>query len=275
MKKQALAAALTGMLGATAQAQVIDLFDVLQTSVEDTTSGGAVGDVLTGTGVGSTQNGPITSIIGGQRDLGANKLSGGSSDDGTKIGVVTDGSKSYLSFSNDAGVSGEGMVAWDGQDDNDWTTFDPTGLGGIDLTDGGTLTAFVLETISADADWQFTIEIYTNNTKWTKITLPASEVPSGDPPVISVIPFTPFTLPEAVCDADPMTVDCEVGPGGNVDLMNVGAMRVHLNATGVTDIDLRLDYVSRIPEPASLALISLGLLGVGAFTRKKGRTSMA
>lgn len=270
MKKHLLAVAIAGaalMASAGAQAAVVDLFSTDQASLNNYTDGTVIGSQVSSFG---------GDILGNYRDLQAYQISGGVSGvAGTSIAVAS----GNLYFSTDASVNGQGAVMWDGSTaaTNTVAGFgipNYTGLGGIDLTNGGALSAFQLTTIFADQTWWFTLYMYTDATHWTSVQLESTPVAT---PTDEIVPFSAFTngLLCGTTGAAPGVGDIMCGAGGTADSTNVGALAAILNtgSTLTTSIDLQLTSATTIPEPGTLALFGVGLLGMGLARRRRRRQS--
>lgn len=256
--KVPLAAALVFGLGQSAMG-AIDLFTTDQPQVKDDINGagGATGTVST----------TDTSILGGFRDLFADAIEGASSGfNNTSIKVFNNPDPnvgSHLNFSNDTGVIGIGGVQWDGDDTapGHISGLNPAGLGGVDITNGGTVSQFQLETISSDFDYQYTVTAYSDANHWTAVTFDSVSVLSGSDPVIVTIDFSTFTN-ASLCDAPPAGVvsvvcsDAAGNAGGTqvVDFTNLGAldMRFNIGEPGTPDIDLRLGSITTVATKAAL-----------------------
>ena len=199
MKKTLIAAAVVAMSFSSAAnaafVTTIDLFSTNQAQLTDNTNGGSYVMSQVGSAADAT-------ILGGYRDLGVNQLVGdGNPSHVTKADVFN----GKMSFSNDASVSGTGLVRWDGA--NSGAALDATGLGGLSL--GGS--AFNITIIQSDLGFRFDLEAYTNSNQWSKITLVST---AHNTPFDSVISFGSFSL----CGFDNgagLTVTC--GAGGAVD----------------------------------------------------------
>ncbi|MFO7706510.1 MAG: PEP-CTERM sorting domain-containing protein [Halopseudomonas sp.] len=263
-KVAAIAAALSLSMGAKAEI-IIDLFSTDQAQITDNS---ADDTVFAWSSVSTAGD----DILGGERDLIINQIAQDGTTDpdiNARLGV----SSGRLAYSNDTGSKSIAEVQWDGDDGS--ADLDATGLNNVDLTMGGTLNAFLVETISSDADWNFEVWAYTDADNYTVISFAATEVKSGTGPVLSTISFDGFYA----CGLGPGVVDgvnsvtC-VGTG--VDLTNLGALRLVLNTgfgsqASAFDIDLRLGSITTIPEPGVLALMGMGLLAAGFAGRRKSK----
>jgi hypothetical protein len=144
-------------------------------------------------------------------------------------------------------VSGSSTIEWDGG--NGAGLIDPTGLGGVDLTDGGLNDRFRVTVLEKDLSSSLAFTIYD--------TFGGSA--SG---VIG--------LPGSISGA----TDFHLLFGsmvGAVDLTSVGAIKMVIS--GVTNADLTLGSIetTHTPEPSTLVLLGTGLLSVVGYgwRRKK------
>lgn len=221
---------------------VIDSFSSTQAKIEDGTVGGPIV---------SSQLADAT-VLGGYRELIVSKTGGfdaaAAADTTLTTSLAVGGGK--LRFSNDNDVSGVGIARWDGSATGG--AINATGLGGASLLAYGN--AFVIDVISSDpgATFNFILEAYTNAGQYSSYTLAGTGVG------IYSITFADLL------GAGATTV------GGGVDVTNLGALQLTILPMGASTfgLDLAIDTIS-VPEPASLALVGLSLLGLGVMRRRQ------
>ena len=264
-----------GLFAINAQADFIDLFVDGFQSVSDVTDGLEGDDPENFDEVGDF---PAT-ILGGFRDIKVDVISGGVDNNGNNRCNVGDActtmtvSNGSLTFNNDTGVAGIGIVQWDGDDDSSNLTIDSSATGfHEDFVNqegcGVGCDRFEVEVLAADQGFVFTIGIYTDATHWTEFDL----VSSGDTGIQTFL-FSDFEN-LALCGADfsgvPGIEAMRCGGGGTVDFNDVNAMQLILNVDGGTvAVDLRIGAVTKVPEPGVLALLGLGLAAGGLLRRRR------
>lgn len=171
-------------------------------------------------------------ILGGERDLQL-ALSAGVIAGNTASAAVSSG---FFSYSQDATISASARLTWDGTDGS--PTINPTGLGGVDLTAGGSQDALDLSTVFDDLPITASVTVFTDTTHVSIATV-------GLPGLVFsnshfVVPFSSFA---------PLF-------GEGADLTNVGAIHVTVGST-VTAPDLVLDELTTdalLRAPMTVAL---------------------
>ena len=171
-------------------------------------------------------------ILGDYRDLFVEKIMG-------PVGRQVDGSvdAAGLAYNADSLVGGVGRIRWDGI--NSGAAVDTDGLGAIDFTGSGSA---IRVKLSADATVPLSMTIWSPMASATKL----------------------FNLAAGTTFVDFLYADF-VG----VDFTKVGAIELQINDGTVLARDLSVTLVNSVPEPGTVALLGMALLGLGAARRRK------
>ena len=200
---------------------VIDSFDAAAQLVADDTNDGVP--------VKSSVRGPVSDIIGGERDLLVNKTSVNGR---IQLSVNDPLFPGFLSFDSIQTGQGQRVVLWDGID-GDAEVIRDDGLGGVDLTNGGLATGLRLAAGADSAQGTATIRVYTDD----GVAGTASRFSTG----VIAIPDTggEVSSPEFI----PFSAFTATG-GGGVDFTRVGAIRLEI--TGAANVNGAANLVGAI-----------------------------
>ena len=175
--------------------------------------------------VGAGQSVAAT-VFGGERDLVITATAPAIAASETYAARVLTGSIGRLSLSADPEVQGVATITWDGADGNPFV-LNPTGLGGTDLTGGGTNNAFHLVILFDDLPVNVILRVYSSAANWSQAT---ANLPGGilsGSRVDFTIPFASFTT----------------GGGTGANFNSAGAIVLIVDATASPGADVTLDLV--------------------------------
>lgn len=188
--------------------------------------------------------------IGGERDFEVVRTGG----NGAASASADAGEAGALIFDSGAGTQATLLVAWDGADGSA-SELDPSGLGGIDLSDGGTLGAFDLVG-GADLTAVLLLRVYdagdATGATWSEAQI---EIPGSG----GKVEFSSVAAPFAAFVAS--------GPLGPASFANAGA--ITLAVEGPAGLDFSLASI-QVPEPAAAALAAIAALAALARARRSG-----
>jgi uncharacterized repeat protein (TIGR01451 family) len=171
-------------------------------------------------------------ILGGERDMEID-LTGGVIAGNTVSGTVSSG---FFSYSQDATITGLGKLQWDGTDGS--PSLNPTGLGGVDLTVGGSQNALVFSLFFDDLPVNMTFEVFTDAGNASSLTLTTPGLLFSS--TSFVLPYSAFTT----------TL------GSGADFTNVGAITLVVGS-GVSAPDLVIDFLQTTATLAATKTVAI------------------
>lgn len=155
-----------------------------------------------------------------------------------------------LTHSQDSGVTGNSLVVWDTNSANGGTVDLAPGQ---DWTDAGTSDSLVFEIVSDDFPTNLTFTAYTTLTNFSRVVYNTPGLLVNAPVFLPFATFTAF--------------------GSGADFTNIGAVTMSVADTiPHEDLDIRLRLLGTatpVSEPASLAILSVGLVGLGLTVRRR------
>lgn len=241
IKFSRLAVAAAAALSLQAHALVIDDFTVSQPSAQDSVIGGG------GQWTNSTA-GNQPSIIGGQRDVFVERVGGVSPSGDGRIFASVPGD-GFFRLSQDSDVAGRAILRWDGA--NTGEDINTSGLGGQNLAAAGNVFIFDFKSDTSNplAPYDIRIDVYDMQGDLATVEFTTEDTFGTLAP--GFFAYDEFTLLGAFSWSD------------------VGAIEVSFNTqpTAAIDVDITIGKVSVVPEPGSIALAGLALLGLGAAGR--------
>jgi hypothetical protein len=251
----AVAASLASSLGSEARADlVIDGFD--------SPIGGQVASDSTIDGMPVISSLAGEPVIGGSREIFANKtgqIGGGTQ---TVKGSSNEFNTNIFNFDQFSSTArGTVALVYDGNANGVLNTM---GLGGIDLTQGGTNVGFLIQNLNVTGSGlQLAVNLYNATTG-------------------AVFSSGPVTLVNGFSGSFMLLYSSFTGPGGVLTPTNVGAIEVVVDGSNSVPIDaagsdltFTIINSASVPEPSSMVLCGLlSLAGIGGHLRRR-RTAAA
>ena len=232
VRKTLPAIAFSALTMGSAQALTIDDFSTTLLLSDPGTDSGSV-------------TAPVSSIIGGEREADIDRLTGS---DSASL-AFNSGGTGTMSIANGTGGTSASLVIYDGVGSGGGAA----GLGGVDLTVGGTQDAFDLRIIANDFAAAVSISV----------------VSGGDTSFLTVLSPGGNPGPSSV----PMLFEY-ASFAGVADFTSVDAIFLNVDTSLNNATDIELDFfgttTTEVAEPETLLILGLGLAGLG-FARRRLR----
>jgi hypothetical protein len=159
------------------------------------------------------------------------------------------GGSGFFSHSQDSTIIGQTLLTYDGGT----AGFQPTGLGGIDVTSGGTVDQIGIRVAVDDLPVDVKLTAYSSATDFSEFTL---SLPGG------IFSDTDFFINFA---------SFAVAGGSGADFTNLGALQLLIDGD-IQGTDLIFDFIQNgqsVPEPVSLLGWAVCLMTAGVFAYRR------